>query len=97
MHIPQINLAASMAGVTAKPVVDKQSEIAGVELHDQAHVEQSSDSNPDRDAQGQGDGIGDRRRSRSPKGNLPSQSESNSPRPAPNLPDEPPSELDLVG
>lgn len=68
-----------------------------------AHVEGSEQSNPDRDAQGQGDGLGPRGRAKHTKSahSASETAESAALNPsaslAPTLPDEPPSQLDLMG
>lgn len=97
MQIPGTHLAASLAGINAKPTNDKTNPAESAPVNGQAPVEQSSESNPDRDAQGQGDGLA-RRQSNQPHSQQASDDTNPSVHhPAPNLPDEPPCQLDLLG
>lgn len=101
MQIPSVNLAASLAGITGKPTSDSKPAAEANSITSQPHVEQSGESNPDRDAQGQGDGMGSRRSNNpsTPEGGSEtnSQDQRNSDASAPLLPDDPPSQLDLLG
>lgn len=103
MQIPPAGSAAQAASIVSQTTArDKQAAGPGAgETASplQTTVEQSGEANPDRDAQGQGDGLGQREQqhehdepdlaAQAPSGELSA--------PAPRLPDEPPSELDLLG
>ena len=61
-------------------------------------VEKSAQSNSDRDAQGQGDGLADRgSNSQEAEAKEPANETKPQYRPAPNLPGQPPSRLDVMG
>lgn len=97
MQIPASALAASITSVSTGKAerVSAETPVAA-----QAHVESSEQSNADRDAQGQGDGIGPRGKAKHVKdaGTVaPTSVEESFSTPAPTLPDEPPSQLDMMG
>lgn len=102
MQIPSINLAASLAGLTGKPSSESSASVESASNQLQSQVEQSSESNPDRDAQGQGDGLNRPSAGKQPPTtNQLSTSadpcEADACKSAPILPDDPPSQLDLLG
>lgn len=63
----------------------------------EAHVEQSGGSNSDRDAQGQGDGMPGHSDPNQDENDIASPPETREHNAAPQLPGEPPSQLDIVG
>lgn len=102
MQIPSVNLAASLSGLSGKPAPDSAHPAADSPSTQQAHVEQTGESNPDRDAQGQGDGLGRRGPSKPLKKEekpqaAPAAGLADSGATSPHLPDEPPSLLDIIG
>lgn len=98
MQIPTTSLASSVAGVTSKATQEKSQLDAQDSVGFDAQVEKSEQSNSDRDAQGQGDGLtGRRTRPQKPPAVVPSPDAILSTTPAPLLPDEPPSQIDLLG
>ncbi len=99
MQLPPTSSAAQAAGVFAQTTAKDKSNAATANTShsNAAHVEKSGSSSSDRDAQGQGDGLGERH---------PRRADSESAEPtqdhapltqAPQLPGEPPSQLDIVG
>ena len=105
MYIPTVNSAAQAAGIAAQATAKEPSSEAAVASATaaivDAAVEHSSSTSADRDAQGQGDGLADDRRG-PPQDELELGAEAEvkmlqSPHAAPVLPDEPPSQLDIVG
>jgi hypothetical protein len=100
MQIPPTSLAASLAAISAQTAIDKDVKTDATSSAQQIHVEQSGESNPDRDAQGQGDGLPSRKNKREEmlqSTSPPSESNHQDHAAAPNLPGEPPSQLDLLG
>ncbi len=98
MQIPSTNLAASVSNIGAGSRVDKTATTTESPTASAPHVESSNESNSDRDAQGQGDGLGHRPGNHAGQDkNGHSESIDAASRPAPTLPDEPPSLLDLMG
>ncbi len=99
MQIPASAIAASITSISTGKADRAAAEAPATATP--AQVEGSEQSNPDRDAQGQGDGMGPRGKSKHPKESTTAaenaSSESNLATPAPTLPDEPPSQLDLLG
>lgn len=98
MQIPSSAVAASVSTIASNTKAER-SVAAEVANNAPLHVEKSGESAADRDAQGQGDGLSprDHRKSfsspqTSSETSLPVDSQ-----PAPTLPDEPPSQLDLIG
>jgi hypothetical protein len=103
MQIPSTSIAASIAGLAAKPSQGKDTHETAASALSQPVVEQSGESNPDRDAQGQGDGIPARRdrlvakkKEEHPTDAPPNEHDQNLSG-SPALPGEPPSQLDLLG
>ncbi len=98
MQIPASAITASISAITT----GKAERTAATEAPtaQAPHVEGSEQSNPDRDAQGQGDGMGPRGNAKHRKVDSPV-ADATSPQdamlPAPTLPDEPPSQLDMLG
>jgi hypothetical protein len=103
MQIPGVSSAAQAASIVAQATSkDKASENQTANTsHPSAAdstVERSGEANPDRDAQGQGDGLPGE--SSHPTDEMELESADDSPQPtktAPSLPDEPPSQLDIIG
>jgi hypothetical protein len=98
MQIPSSAIAASVASV-ASNTKSELSTAPQAAVNSPIQVEKSAESSADRDAQGQADGMGSRN-SRKQAQATPGASEPSDPQltiPAPTLPDEPPSQLDLVG
>lgn len=99
MQIPHSSLAANVAAITSRNVGDKEAKPDPSNVAQQSHVEQSGESNADRDAQGQGDGLPGRRhkKNQQPQEDTQPSHPSDMNAAAPRLPDEPPSQLDLLG
>jgi hypothetical protein len=98
MQIPASAITASISAITT----GKAERTAATEAPttQAPHVEGSEQSNPDRDAQGQGDGMGPRGNGKHRKDALPTSevaATQDLSLPAPTLPDEPPSQLDMLG
>jgi hypothetical protein len=95
MQIPSSAIAASVATITSNSKAERTT-ITEAVVTTPIQVEQSGESSADRDAQGQGDGITprDNRKKAQPVNEL---GNSDLAIPAPTLPDEPPSQLDLIG
>lgn len=97
MQIPASAITASISAITT----GKAERTAATEAPtaQAPHVEGSEQSNPDRDAQGQGDGMGPRNNAKHRKDPLPTSEvvAQDLSLPAPTLPDEPPSQLDMLG
>ncbi|MEZ6136125.1 MAG: hypothetical protein R3C53_14600 [Pirellulaceae bacterium] len=99
MQIPPTSSAAQAASILSQSTAkDGSASAASTPQSSAAHVEKSNSSSADRDAQGQGDGFSDA----APKPqedviDLAGEGEVNSQRTAPQLPGEPPSNLDIVG
>ena len=99
MQIPPTSAAASAAGVVSQSTSKDKSSPGSAEnavTAQQAQVEKTEEANPDRDAQGQGDGMGNRGSAQT-KVAEDLEPEKELDRPAPVLPGEPPSQLDLLG
>lgn len=99
MQIPSSAIAASISGMNAGK--SDRTVAAEAPVVAAPHVESSEQGNADRDAQGQGDGIGPRTENKKRKSPGPAEHSKVDPStdvmPAPTLPDEPPSQLDLIG
>ena len=97
MQIPASAITASISAITT----GKAERTAATEAPttQAPHVEGSEQSNPDRDAQGQGDGMGPRSHAKHRKEDSPiaDAAPQDAMLPAPTLPDEPPSQLDMLG
>lgn len=98
MQIPASAITASISAITT----GKAERTAATEAPtaQAPHVEGSEQSNPDRDAQGQGDGMGPRSHAKHRKEDSPIaevNAHQDAMLPAPTLPDEPPSQLDMLG
>ncbi len=102
MQIPATSSASQAASIAAQATSkDGSSDARGInaqaQLTNQAIVEKSNEASADRDAQGQGDGL--------PRDGKPQivdeleigSGETAGDQTAPQLPDQPPSELDIVG
>jgi hypothetical protein len=98
MQIPSSSIAASVSSINSR-TAERAGTAEPAVLTTATQLEKSSESSPDRDAQGQGDGMGPRgQRKKSPDDETTTPDSSpQSAIPAPNLPDEPPSQLDLLG
>lgn len=88
--------AAAAAITTAAPSKEAAPTATGGAQLSPTHVDKSGQANADRDAQGQGDGLGDRHHKKPPEPDELDESTLQQ-RPAPNLPGEPPSQLDVLG
>lgn len=100
MQIPHTSLAASVAAITARNVPDKENKADSLNPNQHIHVEQTGESNADRDAQGQGDGQPARKKKKEEQPQettLPSNLSNQGDSTAPDLPGDPPSQLDLLG
>lgn len=98
MQIPTTSLASSVAGATSKAAQETTHPDTQNSVGFAPQVEKSEQSNSDRDAQGQGDGLtGRRARPQKPTAVASSPEATPSMAPAPLLPDEPPSQIDLLG
>ncbi|GIW97385.1 MAG: hypothetical protein KatS3mg111_0718 [Pirellulaceae bacterium] len=104
MQIPPASSAAATGGIVSQSGT-KQATKGDAEPHSPSpshssaaeNVEHAEASHADRDAQGQGDGLGERRRDgkdETPDANPQGQTEANR---APDLPGQPPSQLDILG
>lgn len=97
MQIPASAITASISAITT----GKAERTAATEAPttQAPHVEGSEQSNPDRDAQGQGDGMGPRSHAKHRKedSTIAEAAAQDAMLPAPTLPDEPPSQLDMLG
>ena len=102
MQIPATSSAAQAASIAAQAASkDGQSEVGQAATNAQAAhnavVEKSTQASPDRDAQGQGDGLpGDKKKPIVDELEI-SFEPTQEPQAAPQLPDQPPSQLDIVG
>jgi hypothetical protein len=102
MQIPGVNLVSSLAGLAGKPASDSASPSETSPTTKPAQVEQTAENNPDRDAQGQGDGLARRNLKKRASHEQVSAdrldaANDGSNAAAPNLPDEPPGALDIIG
>jgi hypothetical protein len=94
MQLSPLSVASSVGSTS---VVNKADTHSPALAGNQASVERSGESSPDRDAQGQADGLAHRGQpARKPAVPSPSKADAVL-QPAPTLPDEPPSQLDLIG
>ncbi|MBX3423078.1 MAG: hypothetical protein KF752_16095 [Pirellulaceae bacterium] len=96
MQIPPAVQAAGVAVSVSRPTTDAPPQ-SHTSVAAEAHVEGSMASNQDRDAQGQGDGLSDGRRAPQRPAKSITDELAQPLQAAPTLPDEPPSQLDLVG
>lgn len=97
MQIPSSAIAATVSTISS-PVKSERANAAEA-VNTPIQVERSGESSADRDAQGQGDGMGPRdtkKKTADAIGNPPPNNAVLDV-PAPTLPDEPPSQLDMVG
>lgn len=103
MQIPPASSASQAASILSQSTAKDKSTVAGTAdsggvQNSLPHVEKSESADPDRDAQGQGDGFD--HHPKQPHGNddiLDVANAETPHRPAPQLPGEPPSSLDIVG
>lgn len=98
MQIPASAITASISAITSGKA--ERPSATEAPTTQAPHVEGSEQSNPDRDAQGQGDGMGPRGHAKHRKEAAPvvnATAPQDAILPAPTLPDEPPSQLDMLG
>jgi len=103
MQIPPASSASQAASILAQSTSKDKSTSAGAAdasgvQNSLPHVEKSESTDPDRDAQGQGDGFDHQpKQPHSHDDILDVAHAETTHRPAPQLPGEPPSSLDIVG
>ena len=101
MQIPSTTIAASVSSLSSGKT-ERNSVAADAPKENLPHVEGLQKSDADRDAQGQGDGLSPRgprqgTKQQDAKANNTDANSAGIPLPAPTLPGEPPSQIDLVG
>ncbi len=103
MQIPATSSAAQAASIVAQAAskdvsADSKATNASAQPLSSATVEKSGSANPDRDAQGQGDGLpNDATKSNRDEIDIDALSDTAISTDLPNLPAEPPSQLDIIG
>lgn len=103
MQIPATSSASQAASIAAQAASKdshaeaQQASVANAQAATAA-VEKATSANADRDAQGQSDGLpGEPRKSRQDELELTVEGNGQETQPVPQLPDEPPSQLDIIG
>lgn len=103
MQIPPASSASQAASILSQSTAKDKSSSAGAAdaggvQNSLPHVEKSESAGPDRDAQGQGDGFDHQPKQPPSHEDILDVANAEPPhRPAPQLPGEPPSSLDIVG